>query len=214
MTRIAPVRIVSKTKQPISSTDAGPLHSKWHEVCTVMPGQLFLACCEHVRPNGQRHTHSDNSCADRRNHWSSEPTSVHDQTTILYFGCEPAAWPHRRHTDIHKERCRERVCVCSHEMVSEHERNFAQTSIKIAREQRSGMERLGTHGNRRVCIAATNDARHSHVIDELLDLRGIANTDYLATIMSVAQHLERKHVRRNDNQCTTWNDTLNTKNYQ
>ena len=28
---------------PISSTDTGPLHSKWHEACTVKPGQLFRA---------------------------------------------------------------------------------------------------------------------------------------------------------------------------
>ena len=33
---------------PISSTDTGPLHSKWREACIVQPGQLFLAWCEHV----------------------------------------------------------------------------------------------------------------------------------------------------------------------
>ena len=45
---------------PISRTDTGPLHSKWHEVCTVMKGQLFRALCEHVRPtrNGPRSMHS------------------------------------------------------------------------------------------------------------------------------------------------------------
>ena len=37
---------------PISNTDTCPLHSKWHEVCTVMLGQLFRAWCEHVRPTG------------------------------------------------------------------------------------------------------------------------------------------------------------------
>ena len=40
----------------ISSTDTGPIHSKWLEACTVMPGQSFRAWCEHVRPtrNGPR----------------------------------------------------------------------------------------------------------------------------------------------------------------
>ena len=28
---------------PTSSTDTGPLHSKWREACTVKPRQLFLA---------------------------------------------------------------------------------------------------------------------------------------------------------------------------
>ena len=37
---------------PISSTDTGPLHSKWHEACTVMPRQFFLALCKHVRQTG------------------------------------------------------------------------------------------------------------------------------------------------------------------
>ena len=46
---------------PISNTDTRPLHSKWHEACTVMPGQLFLAYCEHVRLTGNepKYRHSD-----------------------------------------------------------------------------------------------------------------------------------------------------------
>ena len=53
---------------PISSTDAGPLHSKCPEACTVMLGHLFLARCEHVRPitNGPKHTHSDTLTSQSR----------------------------------------------------------------------------------------------------------------------------------------------------
>ena len=42
------------------STAAGPIHSKWHEACTGIPGQMCLAWCERVRPtrNGPRPTHS------------------------------------------------------------------------------------------------------------------------------------------------------------
>ena len=36
----------------LSSTDTGPRHSKWHEACTGISGQLFLAWCDHVRPTG------------------------------------------------------------------------------------------------------------------------------------------------------------------
>ena len=44
----------------LSSTDAGPLCSKWHEACTGTSGQLFLASCEYVRPTrtGPWPTHS------------------------------------------------------------------------------------------------------------------------------------------------------------
>ena len=46
---------------PISSTDTGPLHSKWHEACAVMPRQFFLALCKHVRQTGNEpeYMHSD-----------------------------------------------------------------------------------------------------------------------------------------------------------
>ena len=35
----------------ISSTGTGPLHSKWHEACTVIPGQLFLCMTRTLSPN-------------------------------------------------------------------------------------------------------------------------------------------------------------------
>ena len=44
----------------LSSTDTGPLHSKWYEACTGTLGHLFLAWCEQVRPtrNGPWPPHS------------------------------------------------------------------------------------------------------------------------------------------------------------